>query len=265
MSDIHAAPANAPAPINRYGALCAEVYVLDKPPGALGDIRYYLDHLRPLTGPVLEAACGSGRLLIPLLEAGVPIEGFDHSEHMLARCREAADPRGLNATLSRLRFQEFAYPHPFEAIVCPAGAFTLIDDFTEALAVLRRFHDHLSPGGRLFVDLMPLAYLTNPATHHVRSWTTPAGEQLTITSTRLELDLMGQRRVSLDRYDRWRGGRLVESEVEVLATRLWGLKEFELTLKEAGFADISVCGDHRIGRPPRPSDGWWCFQAVRAG
>jgi hypothetical protein len=164
-----------------------------------------------------------------------------------------------------MRFQEFAYDRPFAAIVCPVGAFTLIDDFAEALAVLRRFHDHLKPGGRLFVDIMPLAYLTNPTSHHVRSWTTPAGEQLTITSSRLELDLLAQRKVTLDRYDRWRGGKLIESEVETLATRLWGLHEFELTLREAGFAEISVCGDYRLGRPPRPGDGWWCFQAVRAG
>jgi hypothetical protein len=129
--------------------------------------------------------------------------------------------------------------------------------------VLRRFHDHLRPGGRLFIDIMPLGYLTAAGSHYVRSWTTPSGEQLTITSTRLELDLLRQRKVMLDRYDRWRDGMLVESEVETLATRLWALKEFELTLAAAGFAEIAVCGDYRPGRPPRPSDSWWCFQAVR--
>ena len=265
MSDIHTAPANAPAQVNRYGALCAEVYVLDKPPGALGDIPYYRDQLGALDGPILEAGCGSGRLMIPMLEAGLAIQGFDHSEWMLAQCRQAADARGLNAPLSRQRLQEFAFDERFAAIVSPVGGFTLIDDYAEALAVLRRFHDHLRPGGRLFVDLMPLAYLTNPTSHHVRSWTTPSGDQLTITSSRLELDLLRQRRVTLDRYDRWRGGKLIESEVETLATRAWGLHEFELTLKEAGFEGITVCGDYRLGRPPRASDAWWCFQAVRAG
>jgi hypothetical protein len=97
----------------------------------------------------------------------------------------------------------------------------------------------------------------------VRSWKSPSGDQLTITSSRLELDLLGQRRVTLDRYDRWRGGKLIESEAETLATRAWGLHEFELTLKEAGFAGITVCGDYRVGRPPRASDAWWCFEAVR--
>ena len=51
--------------------------------------------------------------------------------------------------------------------------------------------------------------------------------------------------------------------METLATRHWGLREFELTLKEAGFAEISVCGDYRLGRSPRAGDGWWCFQAVK--
>ena len=263
MSDTHTPPANAPVQVNRYGALCAEVYVLDKPPGALGDIHYYREALGPLHGPILEAGCGSGRLMIPMLEAGLAYQGFDHSEWMLARCREAADARGLNAPLSRQRLQEFDFDERFAAIVSPVGGFTLIDDYAEALAVLRRFHDHLRPGGRLFVDIMPLAYLTSPVTHHVRSWTTPGGDQLTITSSRLELDLLRQRKVTLDRYDRWRGGKLIESELEMLATRLWALKEFELTLKEAGFADISVCGDYQVGRPPRPGDGYWCFRAVK--
>ena len=79
----------------------------------------------------------------------------------------------------------------------------------------------------------------------------------------VELDLLAQRRVSQDRYERWRGGRLVEQELEILAVRCWGLREFELTLKEAGFTDISVCGDWKFGRPLRPSDREWCFQAVK--
>lgn len=265
MSDTRLPPANAPVQINRYGELCAEVYVIDKPPGALGDIRYYREALGGQGGPILEAGCGSGRLLIPMLEAGLPVQGFDQSEHMLAQCRLAADARGLNAALQRMRFEDFSYDERFAAIVSPVGTFTLIDDYAEALAVLRRFHAHLRPGGRLYVDLMPLAYLTTTPSHYVRSWKTPAGEQLTLETHVRERDYLTQRVVSHCRYERWRGGRLVETELEDLVVRLWALKEFELTLQAAGFADITVCGDYRLGRPPRPTDGWWCFQAMRPG
>jgi SAM-dependent methyltransferase len=262
MSDNTATMANASA-LNRYGEMCAEVYVLDKPPGALGDIDYYREALSSLAGPFLEAACGSGRLMIPMLEAGFDYRGFDHSEHMLAQCRKAADARGLPLKIQRTSYQDFAFDDLFGAIVSPVGSFTLVDDFAAALAALRRFHQQLRPGGRLFVDIQPLRNLTARPLEWVRSWTTPTGDLLRICSNVVELDLLAQRRVSQDRYERWRAGRLVEQELEVLAIRCWGVKEFELTLKEAGFADISVCGDYQIGRPPRAGDGYWCFRAVK--
>jgi SAM-dependent methyltransferase len=263
MPDIPAAPANDPSITNRYGALCAEVYVLDKPPGALGDIDYYRTQLQGLDGPILEAGCGSGRLLVPMLEAGLAYQGFDRSPDMLAECRKACDARGLNAELRRMSFADFAYETRFAAIVSPVGTFTLIDDYAAALAALRRFREHLRPGGRLYVDLMPLAYLT-ASQDGIRSWTTSEGDLLRLDSRRAELDLLGQRVVTHTRYERWRGGRLVDTELEALATRLWGLHEFELTLKEAGFTAISVCGDYRPGRAPTRASGWWCFQAARA-
>jgi SAM-dependent methyltransferase len=256
--------ANA-SPLNRYGAMCAEVYVLDKPPGALGDIDYYRNALANLEGPFLEAACGSGRLMIPMLEAGFDYHGFDHSEHMLAQCRKAADERGLSLNVQRTTYEDFSFEQRFGAIVSPVGSFTLVDDFDAALAALGRFHQQLRPGGRLFVDIMALAGLTRTPDHHLRRWMTPTGDLLQIDSTLVELDLMAQRRVSHDRYERWRGGRLVEQELEVLAIRFWSLTEFELALKDAGFVEIRVCGDYRVGRPPRPTDRQWCFQAVRPG
>ena len=262
MSDITAHRANSPPARNAYGAMCAEVYVLDKPPGALFDSGYYLEQLKAIDGPVLEAASGSGRLHIPLLEAGFDLHGFDRSEHMMAECQAEAQRRGLAPRLSRQSFQSFAYDEPFAAIICPAGAFTLIEDFDEALAVLKRFFAHLRPGGRLFIDMMPLAYLAQ-VRDSVRSWTTPQGDLLQIDSRGVELDWLTQRRVSHDRYERWRGGRLIEQELEILVVRCWGLKEFEMALREAGFGEISVCGDYRPGRPPRPTDRQWCFQAVR--
>nr|QQZ50539.1 hypothetical protein JKL49_03040 [Phenylobacterium glaciei] len=65
--------------LNRYGSLCAEIYDLDKPVGSLFDIPYYSGRLKELDGPVLEAGVGTGRLYVPLLEAGLDVTGFDHS------------------------------------------------------------------------------------------------------------------------------------------------------------------------------------------
>lgn len=254
-------PTNAQIP-NRYGNLCTEVYDLDKPPGALPDVPFYLHRLRGVDGPILEAACGTGRLLVPLLEAGLDVVGFDQSQDMLEVCRRHCAARGLSADLRRARFQDFAYDQSFAAILVPVGTFTLLDDVDEALAVLSRFFDHLAPGGRLMIDLTPLAYLTNERPD-IRTWTTASGDVLRIEGRAVEIDLLRQRRVTHDRYERWREGRLMESELEVMAFRLWGLKEFELALAAAGFKDISVGADHQPGRPPGRSSRILNFEALR--
>ncbi|UTP39084.1 class I SAM-dependent methyltransferase [Phenylobacterium sp. LH3H17] len=252
---------NAPVP-NRYGAMCTEIYDLDKPPGSLPDVPFYLDRLVGTQGPILEAAVGTGRLLVPLLEAGLEVKGFDQSPDMLESCRRHCAARGLPADLRQARFQDFAYDHAFAAILVPVGTFTLIDDFAEGLAVLKRFHDHLAPGGRLLIDLLPMGYLTNERPD-VRTWTAANGDMLRIEGRAVEIDLVRQRRVTHDRYERWRNGRLVESELEVMAFRIWGLAEFQLALAAAGFTDISVGADHQAGRRPGRSSRILNFEARR--
>lgn len=74
-----------------YGELCTEVYDLSKPLGhSFGDVEYYLERLSNVRGNVLEVGCGSGRVLIPLLQAGISIDGLDHSDAMLAFAEEGA-------------------------------------------------------------------------------------------------------------------------------------------------------------------------------
>src|SRR5438067_13210874 len=49
-----------------------------------GDLPLYLDLAREYGQRVLEIACGSGRVLVPLAQAGFDVVGIDVSPHMLA-------------------------------------------------------------------------------------------------------------------------------------------------------------------------------------
>ena len=247
---------------NRYGGMCAEIYNLDKPPGALFDIRYYRERLAGLPGPVLEAACGSGRLLIPLLEAGIETWGFDHSQAMLDLARENAAGRGLTARLDHAGFHDFAYDRPFPAIVVAVGSFILIDDFHAALEALSRFRAHLEPGGLLLVDLPVSEDMRAPSPP--RTWTAANGDLLRLERQSASADPVGQRYVEHHRYERWRAGRLIESELELFAYRTWGMREFELALAARGFLDIAVSADYRHGRTPGAGTRMLNFSA-RAG
>lgn len=252
--------AAAPA-FNRYGRMCAEVYDLDKPVGALGDIGYYAGRLRELDGPVLEPAVGSGRILIPLLEAGIEVDGFDLSDAMLEQCRSRCAARGLTPRLWRADFGDFETDRLYAAVIVPVGSFLFAGDFAQGCAVLRRFHDALGPGGLLLIDLPPLGFLTDSMAA-VRTWTAADGSLLRLTSRDVALDWVGQTRTTHDVYERFRDGRLVETELEVMRYRAWAAEELTAALRGAGFAAVELTGAHH-SRPPRPGDRVLTWAAVK--
>jgi SAM-dependent methyltransferase len=101
--------------------------------------------------PALDVACGTGRLLVPFLEAGLDVDGCDVSEDMLALCRERAERRGLTPDLYAQAMHELELPRRYRTIyVC--GGFGLGGRREHDVEALRRFHDHLEPGGTLVLD-----------------------------------------------------------------------------------------------------------------
>lgn len=249
---------------NRYGKLASWVYNLDKPIGrSFGDLEYYLQRLEHCDdGPILEPAVGNGRIFVPLLEAGFPIEGFDASEEMLAYCHDECRKRSLSASLTRQTFEEFSYDKRFEAIVVPAGSIQLITDGASAGAVLKRFFDYLTPNGRLIVDLDPIGSLLGPS-GSVRTWVTGDGDLLTLTDQRVETNYIAQTTLSHLRYEHWRDGNLAQSELDLFKLRWWGVKEFDLALQFAGFSDVIVSGNYQHGRTPQMNDQIISFEARR--
>ncbi|MGH6992459.1 MAG: methyltransferase domain-containing protein, partial [Caulobacteraceae bacterium] len=251
-----------PTSINRYGAIAAEIYDFDKPYGALRDTAFHLQRLAGITGETLEPACGSGRTLVPLLRAGRRAAGFDLSEEMLEKCRARLGAAGLTADVSRQGFEDFAYERRFAAILVPVGSFGLIDDFARACAVLERFFTHLEAGGLLILDVQPISHLADRG-EDLRSWRAENGDLLTVDGKKTRADWLAQRFERRVRYERWRDNRLVESQIEPMALRYWGIEEMRLCLEQTGFSDVRVFGDFER-RAPRDGDAMLTFEAVRS-
>ncbi|MCV0368539.1 class I SAM-dependent methyltransferase [Filomicrobium sp.] len=235
---------------NRYRTLAAWVYHVDKPIGhSFGDIEFYRERLAGCEGPILEPAVGNGRAIIPLIESGCDVVGFDTSADMLDFCRKECAARGLKPSLSVQSFESFEYDRKFEAIIIPAGSFQLITEATVARSVLCRFQRALSPGGRLIVDLDPISSFVTPGAR-VRHWQV-GDDVLTLQESRAETDFVRQTTVSQLRYEHWRSGQLVSVELDLFSLRWWGIVEFELALREAGFTEIVISGDYRHGLMPK--------------
>jgi 2-polyprenyl-3-methyl-5-hydroxy-6-metoxy-1,4-benzoquinol methylase len=74
--------------------------------------------------PVLDLGCGVGRLLLPLLCAGVDIDGCDISGDMLRQCRDKAAAQGLTPRLYQQPMHAVDLPRKYRTIyIC--GSFNL--------------------------------------------------------------------------------------------------------------------------------------------
>ena len=54
------------------------------------DIAFYLQKYKELGGKVLEIGCGTGRVTIPMMEAGADITAIDYSQKMLEQLESKA-------------------------------------------------------------------------------------------------------------------------------------------------------------------------------
>ncbi len=246
---------------NRYGKLASLVYHLDKPIGrSFGDVEYYLGRLQGISGPILEPAVGTGRILIPLLQAGLDVSGFDLSQEMLDYCQRELGLRSLKTRLELAGFGDFKAERPLEAIVVPAGSFQLLDSFEQGIAALGRFHASLKTGGRLLLDLDPVAAILN-VRPGLRTWSAPPHGLITLNASALEKDYCAQVTREMHRYELWEQGVLLETQLEQFSLRWWGVEELRMALEQLGFGEIVISGGYQYGKPPQDTDGIISFEA----
>lgn len=248
-----------------YGRLSAEYYDLTKPVGGNHPlIGYHLRRLAGIQGRVLEAGVGTGRLLVPLLEAGITADGVDVSEHMLAYCRRNCESRGLSPGLYQAPVQRLALGTRYQVIIMTGGSFALLHDHADAVATVRGFAEHLVPRGTLFLDLDVHRPDRGRAGLVQQNMPVQCRDGALLTLSRsTELDFVEQVENTLIRYERIRDGRVEQVELEAFTTRWFGKYELVSLLREAGFGDIDVCSDYAENAALHPATQRMCFTALR--
>jgi SAM-dependent methyltransferase len=108
---------------------------------------------RRFGGPVLELACGSGRLLAPLAQAGLECSGVDIAPAMLARARQRLDRLGLTARLVEQDMTRLTLDQRFRTILLVLDSFGLLVDRADQLGALRAARRHVTHDGRFVLDV----------------------------------------------------------------------------------------------------------------
>ncbi len=123
--------------------------------GVPGDIDFYLglaQEAHAAGQPVLELACGTGRVAIPIAREGVQVVGLDRSPAMLAIAREKSAGLG-NVRWVEGDMRDFDLPERFGLVFIPYRSFLHLLTVENQLSCLHRIHEHLAPGGRFALNI----------------------------------------------------------------------------------------------------------------
>jgi len=145
---------------DRYDALAGSVP---------GDVEFFTGLARQAGRdglPVLELACGTGRVTIPVARQGVRAVGLDASEAMLGRAREksagTSTVRWVHGDMASFRLEE-----RFGLVYVPFRSFQHLLTVEDQLSCLASVREHLAPGGRFAVDIF------NPNITMMAEWLGP--------------------------------------------------------------------------------------------
>jgi SAM-dependent methyltransferase len=117
------------------------------------DVEFYLSLGREAKGKVLEIACGTGRITIPLAKAGADIRGLDLSPSMLARAKEKADAESIDVEWIQADARTFDLGSTFSLIYYPYNSMEHLHDSHSLRAMFSRVRAHLEPDGIFALDV----------------------------------------------------------------------------------------------------------------
>jgi len=242
------------------GSLNAETYDLGIGRGGAdrGDVAFYVELARTAGETVLELACGTGQVAIPLVEAGLEVTGLDRSVAMLRIAQTKAESLAPESR-ARLRFVEgdmatFALDEPFDLVIIPFRSFQFLLALDLQRSCLARVRDHLRPGGTFALQLFdPLLDLCVPFVSSERS--DAAVDPRTGNMVRVDVVRHPNDTLAQVLRETWRftetgpDGTILRSEAEELKLRWTYRYEMRHLLELSGLEVLAEYSDF-AGSPP---------------
>jgi len=246
-----------PDPVSIYDAVSDFGALYDAVPayGTRADVAFYLEEAERagVSSRVLELGCGTGRLTLPLAQAGHEVTGLDFSPAMLVRAREklAAEPRSVQDRVTLVegdaRRVELGQTASFDVVLAPFRVLQHFPAISDQLEVLTGARRQLRPGGRLVLDVFNPSYpmMTRDRSAEVEDTserTLPDGRTLRRTVRVLTVHWAEQvSDIELIYY--LRTGDRMERVVQSFAMRFFTPSELTHLVARAGFRLDALYGD----------------------
>lgn len=208
-------------------------------------------------GPALELGCGTGRPMLRWVADGHDVEGIDSSADMLSILQRNAAARGLEPVVHHGDIAPLQLDRTYEAIVCPAGTFTLIDDEDRIRRAIASYFEHLRPGGALALSLSTLEPTGDSSLRwRIRRTGTLADGTHVVVHEALLMEPDDRCCLGYNRIETFDvQGHLTDTLLRRFRLRSWDPTEAAELLEAAGFAHVDTRGgddEHWVTVARRP-------------
>lgn len=117
------------------------------------EIPFYRRQALASGGPVLELACGSGRLTFPIAAAGVEIAGVDVSPAMIEQARKRSAQQAVSIDWHIQDIRQMSLGRRFQMAFIATNALQHLHDIESVLAFFECARAHLENDGVLIIDV----------------------------------------------------------------------------------------------------------------
>jgi hypothetical protein len=186
-------------------------------------------------GPILEPMCGTGRFLLPLIEDGFDVHGFDASDHMLGVLHAKAETKNLKPTVWKGFVEDLKRPEKYNLIFIPSGSFCLIIDPVQVKKSLQVIYDHLSDDGIFLFEAETMQAVPQQGVWRGSVWPKPNGPKIILSQLATMQDDIC---TSLCKYELLEAGNIIHAEIEELRVKIYQQDRLLEMLKAAGFKHI---------------------------
>lgn len=229
------------------------------------DLPFYLAECKKARGPVLELACGTGRLTIPLKKAGIDITGLDMSAAMLAQARKKAAAAGAAPEFIKGDARKFGLGRRFSLIFIPFNSMQHMISAEDIEGLFSAVKKHLAPGGTFIFDVFspdPRYLMRDPEEMlPVAYYEDPAGGGKVLVNEQYNYDRAAQVSRIVWHYRREKDGKTVSKD---LALRCFFPQELLMLVRHAGFSVKARYGDFSR-RPFGPDSAKQIFILKKSG
>jgi SAM-dependent methyltransferase len=245
-----------------YLNLCTEFFDLDKPKASAAEYAFFHHYIAKSTGPILEPMCGSGRYLIPYLEEGFNVEGFDASPFMLKALHTKCAQKNLTPHVWEQFLEGVPATKQYNLIFIPDSSFCLFLDPAHVRMCLQKIHSLLQDGGTFVFDVETVyAVPESTGTWQGKAYKKPDGT--TIMCSTLPLPIENSIATVICRYELMDKTDIIKTEMEYFQIKLYYPTEMDALLKEVGFSQVKRVAAYDPDSAPSAYDYTIAYECIK--